>query len=127
MKAASRQRKGKAGEIEAAEILSGLLGVDVQREAAAYLPGFSAPDISRVGDLHFEIKRRKFTDLTAWLRQAAHDAQGRVPVVCHRPNRADWMLTIRLADLPRLAREIAGILGRQIEHSAIGRGTAQNG
>lgn len=127
MKPKSAQQKGVRGEQEAAEILSGLLGVEVRREASAYLPGFSAPDVSRVAGCHFEIKRRKFTALPEWLRQATRDAQGRVACVIHRPNRAEWMATIRLSDLPRLAREIAGILGGQIEKPAIGRGTAQNG
>ena len=112
MKAASRQRKGKAGEQEAAQILSDLLGVEVKREAAAYLPGFSAPDVTRTGGIHWEIKRRKFSDLPAWLRQASGDAQGRIPCVCHRPNRSDWMLTIRLNDLPLFAKEISAILSR---------------
>lgn len=110
MKAASRQRKGKIGEQEAAEILSKLLGVEVKREASAYLPGIQCPDVSRIGNVHVEVKRRKFMDLPAWLRQATHDAQGRLPVVVHRPNRAEWMATVRLNDLPRLAREIAGII-----------------
>jgi len=107
MKAKSAQRKGKTGEVEAARILSEILGVPVRRESGPYLPGFSHPDVSRIGELHFEIKRRKFLDLTAWLRQAAQDAQGRVPVVVHRPNRAEWMLTIHLNDVIRFCREVA--------------------
>ena len=110
MKPASRQRKGKAGEIEAAQILSKLLGVEVKREAAAYLPGFSAPDITRTGGIHWEVKRRQLTALPEWLRQATKDAGGRVPVVVHRPNRAEWMATVKLNDLPRFCREIAGVI-----------------
>jgi len=107
MKAKSAQRKGKTGEVEAARILSEILGVPVRRESGPYLPGFAAPDVSRVGNIHIEVKRRQHTNLTAWLRQATQDARGRVPVVCHRPNQAEWMLTIRLNDVIRFCREVA--------------------
>jgi len=119
MSGRSSQQKGKRGEIEAAEILSDLLGVKIKREAAMYLPGFVAPDVSRVAGLHFEVKRRKLTALPEWLRQAKKDAGAkRVPVVVHRPNRNAWMLTIHLADLPALARAVCRIIKNERSKTA---------
>ena len=104
------QRKGKRGELEAAARLSELLGVQAKRGAQKYLFGWQAPDVYGVPSCHIEIKRHKRESLTAWMRQAVADSCGKIPVVIHRPNKADWMLTIRLNDLPALARAVVAIL-----------------
>jgi hypothetical protein len=106
------QRKGAAGEREAAARLSELLGVEAKRGAQKYLFGWQAPDVYGVPGCHIEIKRHKRESLTAWMRQAVGDACGKIPVVIHRPNRADWMLTIRLDDLPALARAVVALLDK---------------
>ena len=69
-----------------------------------------APDIHCAGDIHIEVKRRERFSIPAALRQSRNDAkQGQVPVVAHRPNRCSWMVTVELADLPRLARAVMAI------------------
>jgi hypothetical protein len=106
------QRKGKRGELEAAARLSELLGVEAKRGAQKYLFGWQAPDVYGVPGCHIEIKRHKRESLTSWMRQAVADACGKIPVVIHRPNRAEWLLTIRLNDLPAFAKCIGSILDR---------------
>ncbi len=101
------QRKGSRGERELAAMLSDLLGIECRKASSPYLPGVIAPDIHIAGDLHIEVKRRERFSIPAALRQSRNDARpGRVPVVCHRPNRHGWMVTLELNDLPRLAAAV---------------------
>jgi hypothetical protein len=53
--------------------------------------------------LHLECKRTEKLRLWEALGQATRDAGASVPAVCHRPNRRDWVVVVKLADLPRLA------------------------
>jgi hypothetical protein len=102
------QRKGARGEHELAAILTDLLGVECRKGSSPYLPGIFAPDIHIAGPLHVEVKRREKFSIPAAVRQSKHDAgPDQVPVVCHRPNRCGWMLTLELEDLPRFARAVA--------------------
>ncbi len=104
------QRKGASGERELAEILTDLLGVECRKASSPYLPGIIAPDIHVAGDIHIEVKRREAFSIPAALRQSRNDAmQGQVPVVCHRPNKCQWMVTVQLDDLPALAAAVVAI------------------
>jgi len=110
------QRKGASGERELAEILTDLLGTECRKASSPYLPGIIAPDIHCAGDIHIEVKRRERFSIPAALRQSRNDAkQGQVPVVCHRPNKCSWMVTVDLADLPRLAAAVMAI-NKEVHH-----------
>jgi hypothetical protein len=109
MKARSSQRKGKQGEIELAEQLTTLFGVPCRRMASAYLPGWKAPDVFGLPGIHIESKRRERVPLYSAIRQAKHDATGRVAIVAHRSNQRPWLITVELADLPKLARALVDI------------------
>lgn len=103
----SSQRKGANAERELAAILTDLLGVECVKGSSPYLPGIIAPDIHLAGDLHIEVKRRERFSIPAAIRQSKQDAKrDKVPVVCHRPNRHGWMLTVAIDDLPALARAV---------------------
>lgn len=99
-------KKGYRGETELAAELTRLLGVPVRRTARPYLPGFLAPDCYGIPGVHVESKRRQKLSMAEAIEQARHDAAGNVPVICHRTNRTPWLVTVELADLPRLARII---------------------
>jgi hypothetical protein len=109
MKPRSSQRKGKQGEIELAARLTSLFGVECKRTASAYLPGIIAPDVVGLPGIHVESKRRERVPLYAAIRQAKHDATGRVAIVAHRSNQRPWLVTVELADLPELARKLVSI------------------
>ncbi len=100
------QRKGKAGELEAAAMLSKVFGCPVKRMAAAYLPGLIAPDVYGLPGIHCEIKRVQRLNICAALRQARRDACGAVPLILHRRNREGWVASIHLEDVPELARRL---------------------
>ena len=104
------QRKGATGEREVAGLLSQMFGVEVQRGASPYLPGWRAPDIFGVPGIHFEVKRRERFSLPAALRQAHYDAGDDVPVVVHRASHERWLVSLLLADLPGLVAALQKVL-----------------
>lgn len=105
----SSQRKGKQAELELAEKLSAMFGIQCRRMAAAYLPGFIAPDVFGLPGIHVEAKRREKVALHAAIRQARYDAGESVPIVAHRANRCPWLVTVELSDLVKLAKRICTI------------------
>lgn len=105
------QRKGAHAERELAQALSDILGVEVRKGSSPYLPGLVAPDVYGVEGIHVEVKRREAFSLPAALKQSRSDCrQGDVAAVCHRPNKCPWMITVELADLPKLAQAITRII-----------------
>ncbi|HET7386887.1 MAG TPA: hypothetical protein VFJ19_09530 [Nocardioidaceae bacterium] len=95
-------------------------GADTQRHVAGYLrthgwrfaepvgAGSPGADITGVPGLAVEVKARRGLDLPGWLRQAARNAAGRVPLLVVRPDGFgpatvdDWPVTLRLADAVEL-------------------------
>lgn len=104
------RRKGACAERELAQELSVMFRTEVSRGGRMYARGSESPDIMGLIGLHIEVKRRESVNLTGALRQSQQDADGEVPIVCHRTNRAPWLVTCELADLPRLARTVARLL-----------------
>jgi Holliday junction resolvase len=104
------QRKGSRAERELASLLTEVLGTPCHKGSSPFLPGIIAPDIQIAGNIHIEVKRRERFSIPAALRQSKSDAGTRVAAVAHRPNREPWMLTVDLADLPRLAQAVTAML-----------------
>jgi len=104
------QRKGATGEREVAGLLSQMFGVEVQRGASPYLPGWRAPDVFGLAGVHIECKRVQRLDLCAALRQARRDSDGKVGLVLHRRNRETWVASVLLADLPGLVAALQKVL-----------------
>lgn len=46
-----------------------------------------------------EIKRQEALNVPAAFDQLRRDAEGRLPILVHRPSRHEWMATLPLADL----------------------------
>ncbi len=109
MKPRSSQRKGRLGEVELAEKLTSLFGIQCRRMASAYLPGIIAPDVYGLPGIHIESKRREKVPLYAAIKQARHDAIDQVPIVAHRGNGRPWLITCELQDLPTLAAKLSAI------------------
>jgi Holliday junction resolvase len=97
------QRKGAAGEREAAAELRRLFGVAARR-GRQFCGSPESPDVvTDLDGVHFEIKRCEALRLYAALEQAIADARHRIPVVLHRQNNKPWVAIVRLDDLPSLA------------------------
>ncbi len=98
MSGRSSQKKGRAAELELAELLrqAGFPGV----KAGAAVSYGRTPDLVGLPLIHCEVKRHEKVELSKWMRQAVEDAGrfGGLPAVFHRQNRQEWFVTMRLCD-----------------------------
>jgi hypothetical protein len=62
--------------------------------------------------IHSEVKRAERLKIPEWWKQTAREApQGTLPVLHHRQNRGEWLVTMRLDDLAALVTaDVAGIV-----------------
>lgn len=99
----------RKGEREAAGELRRVFGVEAGR-GVQYSGGMDSPDVVGLAGVHLEVKRCEKLSLHGAMTQAIDDAGDQTPMVLHRPNRASWMATVLLADLPRLVAALAPLL-----------------
>lgn len=94
------KRKGSGGERELAEILRGA-GIIAYRNDQMYIGGKNNPDVYAEIDgqpFHVEVKRVERLNVSEAVNQAIRDAgAGYVPIVAHRRNREQWLVTMPLS------------------------------
>lgn len=104
--AINSRRKGKVGELEAAEVLRTLFGWSCGRTAQHCGNSEDSADlrITEAPSLWVEVKRVQALSVPKTMKKATEQCGRRCPVLLHRTNRSPvgWLLTIRLSDLPRL-------------------------
>lgn len=89
--------KGKKGELELAHILRDY-GYDTRR-GQQYCGANGEADVVGLPGVHVECKRVERLNLEDAVAQAQRDARpGEMPVVMHRRNRGQWLVTMPLAD-----------------------------
>jgi hypothetical protein len=101
--AVNGKRKGKVGEQEACHYLKDLFGWSARR--SQQFSGEAGDDDIRVDQtpsLFWEIKREQRLNVVQAIAKAVRQAGRRTAVLMHRPNRSEWLLTIRVSDLPAL-------------------------
>jgi Holliday junction resolvase len=99
--------KGAAGERELSKVLGDLLGVEMRR-GQQYSGLAGNADVVGIDGLHIECKRVQSLNVSKAIVQAIRDAKpGTVPVVAHRKNGEQWLLTCCLDDLVDLSILIA--------------------
>lgn len=92
----SRQ-KGKAGELELSRILREH-GYSARR-GQQYSGIAGDADVIGIPGVHIECKRVESLNIHAAIAQAVRDArEGEIPIVVHRKNRTEWLVTMRLED-----------------------------
>lgn len=97
------RRKGKTGELEAAAKLRELFGWRAQRSQQHAGTEESADlKVANTPGLWIECKRVQRLNVPDTMRIAVSQCGRKTPVLLHRRDREDWLLTIYLADLPRL-------------------------
>lgn len=101
------RRKGKRGELEAAETLR-RLGIDARR-AVQYCGRAGTADLATDRPIHFEVKRQERLNPYEAIEQATNDSDGKVPAVLWRRNRRNWLLILRLEDVPRFIEALKEI------------------
>jgi Holliday junction resolvase len=97
--------KGARGEREWAKVCT-RNGFDAKR-GRQYCGGPDSPDVicPDLCDFHFEVKRVERLNLYDALGQARRDAGDKVPVVAHRKNHSEWLVTMPAEDWFNLVRE----------------------
>jgi len=105
--AINSRRKGKNGELEAAETLRNLFGWECARTAQHCGNSEDGADLRVLNTpaLWYEVKRVQALSVPKTMKKAVEQCGRRCPVLLHRTDRSPvgWLLTIRLSDLPRLA------------------------
>jgi len=92
------KQKGKAGEREAAKLLTEIFGEQCRR-GVQYQGGPSSPDVVGIPGIHFEVKRCETLSIYTAMDQAERDSGGSVPCVLHRRNQRGWLVVIQAEDL----------------------------
>lgn len=103
-------KKGKAGERELSHELNRLLGTECRR--GQQYNGLEGQDVVGLDGIHIECKRVQALNLDIAMAQSQQDAANEMaknmshitPVVMHRKNNRDWLVTMRLEDWVRLYR-----------------------
>lgn len=91
----SRQ-KGKRGELEWAEYLRGK-GIAARR-GRQFSGSPDSPDVVSALPFHFEVKRVEALNIHEAMTQALRDSSSKPPVVAHRRNKTEWLVTMRAED-----------------------------
>lgn len=98
------KRKGSAGEREIAALLRdyGYLA----RRGVQFCGLNGDADVVGLQGVHIEVKRVERLNIHEAMKQAIRDARAaEKPVVMHRRNRTEWLVTMRLDDWIELYRE----------------------
>ena len=99
----SRQ-KGKRGELDAAETLRRLFSWNARRtQQFKGTSDSSDVEVAETPDAFWEIKREERLNVFNALATAVEEAGRKLPILMHRRNNTDWLVTVRLVDLMRLA------------------------
>jgi hypothetical protein len=97
------KRKGKAGELEFVKFCKEKFGIDAKR-SQQFKGGVDSADIETSWCcLHWEIKRVQALNVSKAMEQAKQDAEWKLPVIAHRKNGEEWLLTLRAEDLIAIA------------------------
>ena len=91
------KQKGSAGERELSNKLKEY-GFDTRR-SQQYCGANGDSDVVGIDGLHIECKRVERLNVSDAMKQAVSDVKsGNVPVVMHRKNREEWLVTMRMSD-----------------------------
>lgn len=96
--------KGAQGERELAKKLREY-GYEARR-GQQFSGANGDPDVVGLDGIHIECKRVERLNLEDWMAQSRRDARdGEIPVVMHRKNHCEWLVTMTLEDWIGLYRE----------------------
>ena len=108
----NNKRKGAAGELEAAHALNAVLPHAKARRAQQYCGHETAADLVCEGldGVMVEVKRRQSMNIHKVMKEAqATSTDAQLPIILHRKDNEEWLLTIRLEDLPKALQKLKGI------------------
>jgi hypothetical protein len=107
----SRQ-KGKRGELDAAHTLRGLFGWNARRTQQFKGTADSSDiEVEQTPGAFWEVKREQRLNVCEALARAVAEAGPKLPILMHRRNNTEWLVTVRLVDLGRLASMVSTTIG----------------
>lgn len=95
--------KGKKGEREFAALCRDQ-GYDARR-AQQYAGGVESADVVGLPGIHIEVKRVERLNIEDAMAQSVRDAGDQIPIVAHRKNNCEWLITMRADDWFQIYRE----------------------
>ncbi len=99
------REKGKAGELELARILREYGYTARRGQQFSGLNGDA--DVIGIPGIHIECKRVERLNIHEAMQQSVRDAKNdEVPVIMHRKNRTEWLVTQRLEEWIKDRREL---------------------
>jgi hypothetical protein len=110
--AINSRRKGKVGELEAASEWNRLLPGAHARRSQQHSGTESASDLISPGTPHLwlEVKRVQKLNLQEVMDKSLEQCGELAPVVLHRKNDEQWLVTLRLEDIKRFAQQVSGAM-----------------
>lgn len=103
-KSINSREKGKRGEREAVNFLT-TIGWMAKR-GQQYAGGAESPDVIHdIPGVHLEVKRVERLNLSTAMAQARRDAGPKLPVVMHRRNGEDWLVTVSAEAFFKLVKQ----------------------
>jgi len=75
--------------------------------------GLEGEDVVGLPHIHCEVKRVERLCLDDAMAQSIRDCQGKIPIVAHRKNHAEWLVTMRAKDWFKLYREFEAGRGEE--------------
>ena len=97
------KNKGRVGEREFAKFLRAH-GFSEARRGQQY-SGIEGEDVVGIPNIHIECKRVERLNIHDAMNQSIRDADNQIPIVAHRKNRTEWLVTMRAEDFLELVRE----------------------
>ena len=92
------KRKGGEGERQWAEFCREH-GFTEARRGVQFKGGFDSPDVTGLPGIHQEVKRVEKLNIHEAMKQSIRDSEGKaLPIVAHRRNREEWLVTMRAED-----------------------------
>lgn len=108
--------KGKKGELELCKELPKYFDCQTRR-SQQYCGAAGDADIVGLPGIHAECKRVEKLNIDNAIQQAVDDSvDSDTPAVFHRKNRKDWLVTVRLSDLPDMIKKLQGIIKNNEEN-----------
>lgn len=99
--AINSKAKGKAGELEFSNLCKGH-GYNTRRTQQFCGSSGQAADVVGLDGISIEVKRVEHLNIHEAMHQAIRDStaagKGDLPIVAHRKNRTDWLVTMRVED-----------------------------
>ena len=110
--AINSRQKGKRGELEAAAEWNRLVPKAMARRSQQHSGTESASDLISPGTPHLwlEVKRVQKLNLTEVFEKSREQCGELCPVVLHRKNDCEWLVTFPLEDIRRFVQQVQGAM-----------------